>query len=89
MGPAEVRRMAVGSGAEPSSVAVALAVELDAALAADPLVDEIAFLPSASPDDVFGPPSRGGHPPVNPNPQTLNPKPLIPHVKPHTPHLSP
>ena len=39
-----------------------LALELDAALAADPLVDELAFLPSASPADVFGP-NEATHPP--------------------------
>ena len=38
-----------------SSPSSRLALELDAALAADPLVDELAFVPRASPADVFGP----------------------------------
>jgi protein prenyltransferase alpha subunit repeat containing protein 1 len=54
--------MARDDASMPPEVAERLALELDAALAADPLVDELAFLPSASPADVFGP-NEATHPP--------------------------
>jgi len=46
----------------PDSAHRALALELDAALANDPLVDELAFVPSATLADLFGPNART-HPP--------------------------
>ena len=46
----------------PDAVHRALALELDAALANDPLVDELAFVPSATMADLFGPNART-HPP--------------------------
>ena len=46
----------------PDAAHRALALELDAALANDPLVDELAFVPSATMADLFGPNART-HPP--------------------------
>ena len=54
--------MALDDASMSREAAERLALELDAALAADPLVDELAFLPSASPADVFGP-NEATHPP--------------------------
>ena len=56
------RGMALDDASMSREAAERLALELDAALAADPLVDELAFLPSASPADVFGP-NEATHPP--------------------------
>ena len=53
--------MALDDASMSREAAERLALELDAALAADPLVDELAFLPSASPADVFGP-NEATHP---------------------------
>ena len=38
----------------PLSVVAELVSELSSALVDDPLIDELAFLPSAGPSDVFG-----------------------------------
>ena len=46
----------------PDAAHRALALELDAALTNDPLVDELAFVPSATPADLFGSNART-HPP--------------------------
>ena len=63
---ADPRRMpAPAPAALSAELARALAIELDAALAADPEVDELAFLPSTAPTDVFGR-DVTRHPPAGP-----------------------